>query len=134
MVGTLSGELLHTVLDAIPVEITVIDADDRIVSWNRHEDRLFKRSEEIVGRDIRDCHSEKSMDTLERMLAGMKRGDLDAATFWYDETIVEGETPHKMLIEYRALRAADGTYIGCLASTQDIEKIRTLDGEKRDLD
>ncbi|UCF06415.1 MAG: PAS domain-containing protein [bacterium] len=134
MVGTLSGELLHAVLDAIPVEITVIDGDDRIVSWNRHESRVFKRSEEIVGRDIRDCHSEKSMDTLERMLAGMKQGDLDSATFWYDESIVEGEPPHKILIEYRALRNAGGKYIGCLAATQDIEKMRTLDGEKRDLD
>lgn len=133
MIGDLKDELLDAVLDAVPAELTVIDRNDRVVAWNRHDSRVFKRDEGIIGTDIRECHSDKSMDILERMLDDMKRGEIDSARFWYDEQMGEGDAPHKLLVEYFALRDGDGVYIGCLAVTQDIEEIRSLEGEKRSL-
>ena len=133
MIGDLKGELLDAVLDAVPAKLTVIDRDDRIVARNRHDKRLFKRDEGLIGSDIRGCHTEKSMDMLERMLDGMKRGTIDSARFWYDEPVGEGGAMHKMLIEYFALRDTGGAYLGCLGVTQDIEEIRSLEGERRTL-
>jgi DUF438 domain-containing protein len=39
----MSLDFLSTVLDTLPVEFTIIDADDKVLFWNRHGIRVFKR-------------------------------------------------------------------------------------------
>ena len=36
-------EMVKALIETIPAEITVIDANDEVVGWNKHETRLFKR-------------------------------------------------------------------------------------------
>ena len=133
MIGQLQDELLHAVLETIPIEFSVLDANDKVVAWNKHETRIFKRPEGVVGRDVRDCHPKKSLDKVERILKEMKDGSIDKARFWIDLP-VERDAKHKILIEYYALRDPDGKYLGCLEATQDITEIQKIAGEKRLLD
>ena len=80
----LSAELLDAIFETIPLELTVIDGHDAIVGWNARAPRIFARKPEVLGTDVRRCHSEQSMGMLERMLAEMKSGARDAARVWYD--------------------------------------------------
>lgn len=132
VIGTLSDPMLTALFASLPVEFSVIDADDKVLAWNKHETRLFKRPESVVGRDVRDCHPKRSLDKVEQLLEEMKAGEREHARFWIDME-VDGDM-QKILIEYYALRDDEGTYLGCVECTQNITDIQELEGEKRLLD
>ncbi len=132
MKGKIDRELVEGLLEALPMEITVIDRDDRIIAWNEREPRLFQRDEEIIGRDVRTCHSAESNRMIDSMLSEMKTGSRDSFRFWYDHEMRDGGRKEKILIEYIALRDADGTYIGCMETMQMIGGIQGLEGERRE--
>ena len=134
MIGKLPDDVLNTVLETIPLEFSVLDENDKILAWNRHETRLFKRPAGIIGRDVRDCHPKKSLDKVEQILKEMKEGKRDKARFWIDLPIGENKEKHKILIQYFALRDKDNKYLGCLEATQDISGIQKITGEKRLMD
>jgi len=121
-------------LETVPVEFSVLDADDQVLGWNKHETRIFKRPEAVVGRNVRKCHPEKSLAKVEQILSEMKAGKRDKAEFWIDLPIGPGGEKHKILIRYFALRNKSGKYLGCLEASQDIHGIQKLSGEKRLLD
>ncbi len=134
MIGKLPDDVLNTVLETIPLEFSVLDENDKILAWNRHETRLFKRPAGIIGRDVRDCHPKKSLDKVEQILKEMKEGKRDKARFWIDLPIGENKEKHKILIQYFALKDKDNKYLGCLEATQDISGIQKITGEKRLMD
>lgn len=125
-------KLVRAVLETIPAEITVIDASDEVVAWNRHENRLFHRPMTSMGLNFRKCHPEHSLAKVEQIVAEMKAGTRQKASFWIQAKI--GDERHMVLIEFFALRDESGRYLGCLEVTQDIEALRRLEGEKRLLD
>lgn len=132
MVGDLPQVLLQSLLETLPVEFSVLDADDKVAAWNRHTTRMFKRPEAALGRDVKACHPKKSLHKVETILQEMKEGTRDKARFWIDLDAEAGR--RKVLIEYYALRGEDGGYLGCLECTQDITDLQALSGEKRLLD
>lgn len=134
MIGKLSDKVLNAVLETMPVEFAVVDENDKVLAWNRHTTRIFKRPEAVIGRDVRNCHPEKSVNKVETILQEMKDGKREKARFWIDLTIGPKKEKQKVMIEYYALRDADGTYLGCLEATQNIHEIQMIAGEKRLLD
>lgn len=134
MIGQLSQDLLDSVLEMLPVEFSVVDHQDRVLAWNKHDTRIFKRPEGVVGRNVRDCHPKKSLDKVEVILSEMKSGKRDKAQFWIDLPIEGKSEPQKILIEYYALRDVTGQYLGCLEVSQNIAEIQKLSGQKRLLD
>lgn len=131
MIGRLDGELLEAVLETIPLEFSVLDSDDEVAAWNRHETRIFKRPKAALGRNVRKCHPEKSVALVERILDEMRAGGRESAKFWIDLPLGSRGEKHKVLIEYYALRDGSGRYIGCLEASQDVSEIRALEGERR---
>jgi DUF438 domain-containing protein len=134
MIGTLPKEVLDSLLETIPVEFSIVDEEDNVLAWNRHESRVFKRPKGVVGRNVRDCHPEKSLSKVEAILEEMKAGKRDMAEFWIDLRLEENSEPEKILIQYFALRNPRGKYLGCLECSQRIQHIQSLKGEKRLLD
>ncbi len=126
--GALSPRELSAVLDSLPVDITFIDRDDRVRYFNQSKDRIFVRSPAIIGRAVQNCHPEKSVAIVNRILDEFKAGARDVAEFWIN---MGGRTVY---IRYFPVRDENGEYLGTLEVTQDITKIRSLDGEKRLLD
>jgi len=131
MIGKLPRDVLEAVLETVPVEFSVLDADDRVLAWNKHETRIFKRPEAVVGRDVRNCHPKKSLHKVEQILSEMKSGERDKARFWIDMQIGNMSEKQKILIEYYALRDPTGRYLGCLEATQNITDLQKITGEKR---
>ena len=133
MVGNLTSDVLQALLETVPFEFSVLDKDDKVLAWNKHETRIFKRPVGVVGRDVRNCHPRKSLSKVEKILDEMKKGERERARFWIDLPL-EGKGAQKILIEYYALRGKSGEYLGCLEVTQNITDIQSLKGEKRLLD
>ncbi len=129
--GTLSEEVLASLLETLPVEFSIVDADDKVLAWNRHETRIFRRSENVLGRDVRKCHPGKSLEKVEMIIAEMKQGTRDSAEFWIDMTLEGASAPEKILIQYFALRDPAGKYLGCLECSQKIGHIQSLTGQRR---
>jgi len=125
-------KLVKAVMETIPAEITVIDANDEVVAWNRHENRLFHRPMTSMGLNFRKCHPEHSLGKVEQIVAEMKAGTRKKARFWIRAKV--GEERHLALIEFFALHDEGGKYLGCLEVTQDIEEQLHLKGERRLLD
>jgi PAS domain S-box-containing protein len=130
--GKIEGSLIESLLEALPMEITVIDRENRIVAWNEREPRLFPRDEEIIGRDVRTCHSAESNRMIDSMLSQMKAGSRDVFHFWYDHEMKDDGRKEKILIEYIALRDGTGGYLGCMEIMQRIGDIQGLEGERRE--
>jgi PAS domain S-box-containing protein len=132
MIGSLPKDVLEALLETIPVEFSVVSANDQVLAWNKHETRIFRRPTGVVGKSVQKCHPHKSLQKVEQILQEMKAGTRDKAQFWIDLTI-DGEK-QKVLIEYYALRDAEGNYLGCLEASQNIQELQALTGEKRLLD
>jgi uncharacterized protein len=131
MKGNLPQEVLDAVLETLPVEFSVVDANDNVLAWNKHETRIFKRPDAVIGKNVRNCHPKASLDKVVTILDGMKTGKRDTARFWIDLPIGPEGKKQKVMIEYFALRTKDGKYLGCLEASQNIAGIQSLTGEKR---
>jgi PAS domain S-box-containing protein len=134
MIGKINETVLNALLETLPVEFSILDANDKVLAWNKHTTRIFKRPEAALGRDVRNCHPEKSLDKVEQIINEMKAGARDKARFWIDLPLGEGGQKQKVMIEYYALRDEKGQYLGCLEASQNIQEIQELKGEKKLLD
>lgn len=129
--GTLAVDQLITLLNALPVDMTFVDENDKVRYFSRPKDRFFPRSVAILGRDVRYCHPPESVDKVLEIVQAFKEGRQDTASFWIN---LRGR---KVLIQYFALRTpsdnpdAPPTYRGVLEVSQDITDIQKMEGERR---
>jgi hypothetical protein len=134
MIGKISEKELEAVFETMPLEFSVLDKNDKVLAWNKHETRIFKRPAAAVGRDVRKCHPPKSLSKVEQILSEMKQGKRDMAQFYIDLPIGKNQEKNKVMIQYFALRDKNKNYLGCLEASQNITPIQNIKGEKRLLD
>lgn len=127
-VGHMSPDLMNTVLKSLPIEISVVDANDEVVYYSQTRERVFPRTPEVIGRKVQNCHPRQSLHVVEKILSEFKSGNKDAAEFWIN---MRGKV---IYIRYFALRDDEGNYQGTLEVTQDVTGIRQLEDERRLLD
>jgi len=123
--GVLDFEQILMIFNALPVDMTFVDENNKVKFFTRPKDRIFPRSSAIIGRDVAKCHPPESVHVVHEIIDAFKAGKKDHATFWI-------KLKDKMiLIQYFALRNSMGLYKGVLEVSQDITEIRQLEGEKR---
>ncbi len=123
--GRMSVEQLTAVLSTLPLDITFVDADDRVAFFSEGPDRIFARSKAIIGRQVQHCHPPRSVETVDRILNDFRAGRQNVAEFWID---FQGKFVH---IRYFAVRNQAGEYLGTLELTQDLAPLKKLEGERR---
>jgi hypothetical protein len=123
--GNLSLEQLISIFKTLPVDLTFVDADDRVAFFSEGPQRVFSRSKAIVGRKVQHCHPPRSVDVVDRILSDFREGRQNVAEFWIN---FHGRFVH---IRYFAVRDDKGKYAGTLEVTQDASRIRALEGERR---
>lgn len=119
---------INLVFTHLPVDISLVDENDRVVYYSDCPDRIFPRSPAVIGRAVQNCHPADSVATVNRILDAFRNGEQKRAEFW----ITFGG--RFILIQYFAVFDGKGSYRGCLEVSQDVTKIRQLEGEKRLLD
>jgi len=126
--GLLTLGEINSVLAHLPVDITYVDADDRVRFFSQTRERIFPRSPAIIGRKVQQCHPPASVHRVQRILDDFRAGRRDSADFWIQ---MRGRF---IYIAYYAVRDEQGVYQGTVEVTQDIAHLRSLEGERRLLD
>ncbi len=123
--GNVTVEQLGAVFCTLPLDLTFVDADDRVAFFTEGPERIFARSRAIIGRKVQNCHPPRSVEIVDNILRDFRSGHRNVAEFWID---FHGKFVH---IRYFAVRDKQGTYLGTLELTQNIAPLRKLEGERR---
>jgi len=116
---------LQSLLNTLPFDITFVDSDDVVRYFSDSKDRIFVRTKAIIGRKVQQCHPEKSVHIVNKILQDFKSNVKSHEDFWIN---LHGRL---IFIQYFAVRDKDNKYLGCLEVTRDITEIKELKGEKR---
>jgi PAS domain S-box-containing protein len=126
--GKLTAEQVKLLFNHLPVDITFVDENDKVVYFSSPKKRIFPRTKSIIGRDVHNCHPPESVHVVEEIVKSFRSGKKDVASFWIN---MKGQ---KLLIQYFAIRDENGKYKGVVEVSQEITEIQNLQGEKRLLD
>nr|HPG86838.1 PAS domain-containing protein [Spirochaetales bacterium] len=126
--GALPLKVLDAVLKSLPVDVSFVGADDAVMYYSDSPHRVFPRSPAIIGRAVQNCHPPKSVHIVEQIVEAFKRKEKDKADFW----IQMGD--RFIVISYKPIYDADGTYLGTLEMSGDATDVRALEGQRRLLD
>jgi len=126
--GYMTVEQVNLLLRTMPLDLTYVDENDKVIFYNRGEERVFPRSAGIIGREVKFCHPPKSVGTVLKILEEFRKGTQNESSFWinYKERLI--------YIRYFAVRDANKNYKGVIEMSQDITDIKKIEGEKRLLD
>ncbi len=120
---------IEAVFDSINVDISFVDANDRVAYFNRpKQGRVFPRTKMDIGRRVQNCHPPQSLDKVNAILTGFREGSRNDAAFWID---LKGRF---IKIDYFPVRDAEGNYLGTVEVTKDATELRALEGQRRILD
>lgn len=123
--GSLSAEQIMHLFKHLPVDITYVDANDKVCFFSDPPHRIFPRSKAVIGRDVHKCHPPESVHIVEQIVESFREGRKNEASFWIT---MRGR---RILIQYFALRNKQGEYQGVIEVSQDITEIQKLEGEQR---
>ena len=123
--GYMTPEQVNLLLRFLPLDVTYVDENDKVIFYNRGDDRVFARSKGIIGREVKFCHPPKSVGMVIRIVDEFRAGTKDVAEFWFN---FKGRMIH---IRYFAIRDKEKKYKGVLEMSQDVTDIQKLEGQKR---
>lgn len=126
--GYMTVEQVNLLFKIIPLDLTYVDENDKVIFYNRGEERVFPRSAGIIGREVKFCHPPKSVGTVLKIIEEFRKGTKNESSFWinFKERLI--------YIRYFAVRDANKNYKGVIEMSQDITDIKKIEGEKRLLD
>lgn len=123
--GSFSPEELSALFNALPIDITFVDKDNKVRYFSQGKERVFPRAVSILGREVKNCHPPASVHIVEQIVEDLRTGKKDHEDFW----IRMGEK--LIMIRYFAVRDPDGGFLGVAETTQDIAPLQEIRGEKR---
>jgi len=126
--GYMTVDQVNLLFRTMPLDLTYVDENDRVIFYNRGEERVFPRSAGIIGREVKFCHPPKSVGTVLKILEEFRKGTQNESSFWINYK------DRSIYIRYFAVRDANKTYKGVIEMSQDITDIKKIEGEKRLLD
>lgn len=123
--GYLTVEQVNLLFKTLPIDLTFVDENDKVIFYNRGEERVFPRSAGIIGREVKFCHPPKSVGTVLEIIEKFKNGEQNEAAFWINFK------DRLIYIRYFAVRDSDKKYRGVIEMSQDITDIKSIEGQKR---
>ncbi len=127
-VGSLTNSQLNMMLKALPVDISFVDENDKVLYYSSTKERMFPRSPGIIGRTVQNCHPPKSAHIVQKIVDSFRSKEKDNAEFYFT---MNGRFLH---IRYFPVYDDNGVYKGVVEIGQDITEIKALEGEKKLLD
>ncbi|MBN2001261.1 DUF438 domain-containing protein [candidate division KSB1 bacterium] len=126
--GLLTADQVDALLKHLPVDITFVDENDKVCYYSETKERIFPRSPAIIGRDVQNCHPQKSVHIVNDIIKNFREKKKDKAVFWIH---MQGKF---IYIRYFPVYDKEGTYKGVIEVTQEISEMTQLKGERRLLD
>jgi DUF438 domain-containing protein len=126
--GSISPEQIELIFKHLPVDITYVDENDKVVFYSDPPHRIFPRTPSIIGRKLQNCHPPESVGIVNNIVESFRKNLKDEASFW-----IHLGTRY-VLIKYFAVRDGDNNFKGTLEVSQEINEIQKIEGERRLLD
>jgi len=125
--GSLTREEISAIFNTLPFDLTFVDSENSVKYFNNPyaRERIFARTEAVIGRKVQNCHPRKSIHAVNKILEAFKNGERDVAEFWINHR------GRLIYIRYFAVRDRSGRYLGTLEVTQDITDLKKIEGERR---
>ncbi len=98
------NKLLKSVLEADTAPVVICDMNDKIVYMNPSAIARYRKN--LTGSSIRDCHTQKANEMIDKVLAWFKEGKSNNIIYTYRN---DEENKDVYMV---ALRDDDGTLIG----------------------
>lgn len=127
--GQLTAEQIVLVFSHLPVDITFVDENNKVRFFSTPKERIFHRTNAVIGRDVHNCHPKESVHVVEQIVEAFRAGKKDKADFW-----ISMRNGKRVLIQYFAVRNEQNEYKGVIEVTQEISEIQRLEGDRRILD
>lgn len=125
--GALAWDELVRIHAQLPVDLTLVDAEDRVRYFSEGTRPAFYRSAAILGRDVHCCHPPRSVHYVQQAIEDFRAGRARSAQFW------KWMGDRLIHIRFVALHDGAGRYCGTLEVVQDITPLRALEGQQLDL-
>lgn len=117
-VGHLSPSEIKNILDALPLELSFVGADDTVKYFNRgEEEKIFQRTTSAIDRDIMYCHPPRVHEAVRKVIDALKSGKMS------ERMTVSPFKGKIVMVSFVAVRDEEGNYLGILESVQDVTKI-----------
>lgn len=122
--GKLSLERINLLFKHMPIDLSYVDENELVKFYSDTKHRIFPRSANVIGREVRNCHPAKSVHLVEEIIEKFRSGEQDKAEFWINK-------PEAFIyILYTAVRDEQGNFKGVLEMMQDCTRIRSLEGSR----
>ncbi len=125
--GFLSIEKIDQVFNSLPLEVTVVNEEDQIIYYNRHEDRIFKRLPGFIGENYINCHTGRNEKTVKKIIANFKKQKQEEIELFFNMD------DKKIFVQYKPFYNHNGEYKGFIEITTDISYYRQIEGEQTDI-
>lgn len=118
--GKLTLEQINLIYKHLPIDISFVDEKELVCFYSDTDHRIFPRSKNVIGRDVKNCHPRTSVHLVEEIIAKFRSGEQDSVDFWINKPGLF------IYIYYVAVRDAEGKFRGVLEMMQDCTRIRDL--------
>lgn len=122
--GELSLEQINLIYKHLPVDLSFVDENERVCFYSDTKHRVFPRSKNVIGRDVKNCHPRASVHIVEEIIEKFRSGEQSKAEFWINKPGLF------VYIQYVAVRDDAGHFKGVLEMMQDCTHIRSLQGSR----
>ncbi len=122
--GKLTLDQINLIYRHMPVDISYVDENEVVQFYTDTEHRVFPRSKNVIGRDVKNCHPRDSVHVVEEIIEKFRSGEEDQAEFWINKPDLF------IYIYYVAVRDQEGRFRGVLEMMQDCTHIRNLEGSQ----
>ena len=118
--GKLTLEQINLIYRHLPVDLSYVDENEMVCFYSDTEHRVFPRSKNVIGRNVKNCHPRASVHIVEEIIEKFRSGEQDSAEFWINKPGIF------IYILYTAVRDETGKFRGILEMMQDCTHIRSL--------
>lgn len=125
--GSLSIEQLNAIFHTIPQEMDVLDENDIVVWSSMNHHRLFKRTENDIGKTVFQVHPGHSQKRVKAVLKQMHDNQRKSLS------IIIKKNGQPVNISFYSLHNDQGNYIGCIEVTQPIRKLQVTGSKWRNI-
>lgn len=125
--GALSVEELNAIFETIPQEMDVLDENDIVVWSSMNKHRLFKRTENDIGKTVFEVHPGHSQNHVKAVLKQMHDNKRDSISIMIHKNGIP------VNIAFYSLHNQSGKYIGCIEVTQPVDKMQIRGSKWRNL-
>lgn len=122
--GKMTLEQINLLFKHMPVDLSYVDENEIVKFYTDTEHRIFPRSKNVIGRDVKNCHPRTSVHLVEEIIEKFRSGEEDSVDFWINKPGVF------IYILYVAIRDEQGKFRGVLEMMQDCSRIRNLEGSR----